>query len=207
MFKIDYYIFKYFLASKMAVLTKICLMVIHFFTAYLKRRITSSPSDSHTVLHTLWNKQQEQEQQQQQEQQSTWRPSNNNISSATIEDIFILIDHWINALWKTLVLYGPGPAAHTSNRLIRSDLHIIDAKAITRCKVCIIIIKSAITYVYYRHHYSDLSLISSSSTWLGSSSLQFTQYQLVRRHLSCSSALPSARHKSVFAYPKQRATV
>jgi hypothetical protein len=54
MFKIDYYIFKYFLASKMAVLTKICLMVIHFFTAYLKRQITSSPSDSHTVLHTLW---------------------------------------------------------------------------------------------------------------------------------------------------------
>jgi hypothetical protein len=53
MFKIDYYIFKYFLASKMAVLTKICLMVIPFFTAYLKRRITSSPSDSHTVLHTL----------------------------------------------------------------------------------------------------------------------------------------------------------
>jgi hypothetical protein len=54
MFKIDYYIFKYFLASKMAALRKICLMVIHLFTAYFKRRITSSPSDSHTVLHTLW---------------------------------------------------------------------------------------------------------------------------------------------------------
>jgi hypothetical protein len=56
MFKIDYYIFKYFLTSKIAVLTKICLMVIHFFTAYFKRRITSSASDSHTVLHTLWVK-------------------------------------------------------------------------------------------------------------------------------------------------------
>jgi hypothetical protein len=55
MLKIDYYIFKYFLTSKMAVLTKICLMVIHFFTAYFKRRITSSASDSHTVLHTLWD--------------------------------------------------------------------------------------------------------------------------------------------------------
>jgi hypothetical protein len=51
-FKIDYLIFKYFLTSKMAVLTKICLMVIHFFTAYFKRRITSSASDSQTVLHT-----------------------------------------------------------------------------------------------------------------------------------------------------------
>jgi hypothetical protein len=30
MFKIDYFIFKYLLPSKMAVLTKICLMVIHF---------------------------------------------------------------------------------------------------------------------------------------------------------------------------------
>jgi hypothetical protein len=48
------HIFKYFFASKIAVLTKICVMVIHFFTAYFKRRITSSPSDSHTVLHTLW---------------------------------------------------------------------------------------------------------------------------------------------------------
>jgi adenylate cyclase 8 len=37
----------------MAVLTKICPMVIHFFTAYFKRRITSSASDSYTVLHTL----------------------------------------------------------------------------------------------------------------------------------------------------------
>jgi hypothetical protein len=54
MFKIDYYIFKYFLTSKMAVLTKICLMVIYLYTAYFKRRITSSASDSHTVLHTLW---------------------------------------------------------------------------------------------------------------------------------------------------------
>jgi hypothetical protein len=53
MFKIDYYIFKYFLTSKMAVLTKICLMVIHFYAAYFKKRITSSASDSHTVLHTL----------------------------------------------------------------------------------------------------------------------------------------------------------
>jgi hypothetical protein len=55
MFKIDYYIYKYFLTSKMAALTKICLTVIHFYTAYLKRRITSSASDSHTVLHTLWH--------------------------------------------------------------------------------------------------------------------------------------------------------
>jgi hypothetical protein len=55
MFKIDYYIFKYFLTSKLAVLTKICLMVIHFYTAYFKRRITSSASeDSHTVLYSLW---------------------------------------------------------------------------------------------------------------------------------------------------------
>jgi hypothetical protein len=53
MFKIDYYIFKYFLTSKMAVLTKICLMVIYLYTANFKRRITSSASDSHTVLHTL----------------------------------------------------------------------------------------------------------------------------------------------------------
>jgi hypothetical protein len=42
MFKIDYYVFKYFLTSKMAVLTKIRLMVIHLCTAYFKIRITSS---------------------------------------------------------------------------------------------------------------------------------------------------------------------
>jgi hypothetical protein len=40
--KIDYIIFKYFLTSKMSVLSKIRLMVIHLCTAYLKRRITSS---------------------------------------------------------------------------------------------------------------------------------------------------------------------
>jgi hypothetical protein len=54
MFKIDDYIFKYFLTSKMAVSTRIGQMVIHLYTAYFKRRITSSDSDSHTVLHTLW---------------------------------------------------------------------------------------------------------------------------------------------------------
>jgi hypothetical protein len=34
MFKIDYFIFKYFLTSKIAVLYKKCLMDHHFYTAY-----------------------------------------------------------------------------------------------------------------------------------------------------------------------------
>jgi hypothetical protein len=39
----------------MAVLTKICLMVIHLFTAYFKRRITSAPTGNNRSKSYLVN--------------------------------------------------------------------------------------------------------------------------------------------------------